>query len=137
MEMNFKVLTPVGVALNTPVRQVDFEAPNGFFTLLPRHVDCVTTLKIGVTRYVKSDGKEAFIAVNQGVLVKKGNDVTLTTKLAVLDDNLSHLTQAIEQDFKEMEQQRKTANATMAKLEINLTKNILALSKKGDADVLL
>ncbi len=137
MEMTLKVLTPIGVALDALVKQVDFEAPDGFFTLLPKHVDFVSTLKVGVLRYVKSDDKEGYIACNQGVIVKKGGTVSLTTKLAVLDDSLAHLTQAIEQDFKEMEQQRKEANATMAKLEIGLTKNILALSKKGDADVLL
>ncbi len=137
MEMTLKVLTPVGIALNTPVKQVDFEAPDGFFTLLPRHVDFVNTLKVSVLRYVKPNEKEGYIACNQGVIVKKGSTVSLITKLAVLDDRLDHLTEAIERDFKEMEQQRKEANATMAKLEIGLTKNILALSKKGDADVLL
>ena len=72
--MNLRVMTPYSIALNTPVSQVTFEAVDGFFTLKPKHMDFVNVLKPGILSY-KKDGKEAFIACNRGVVVKKGDEV--------------------------------------------------------------
>lgn len=130
MEMRLKVYSPVGVILETPVTQVDFESIDGFYTLLPRHMDMVSALKPSILSY-KTNGNQLYIACNQGVLVKKGEDVSVSTKLAIMGTDLKQLQKTIEVDFKEMEQQRKEANLTMARLEIGLTKGLMALNKNN------
>lgn len=130
MEMHLKVFSPIGIVLDTPVNQVDFEAIDGFYTLLPKHVDMVSALKPSILSY-RTDGKSGYIACNKGVLVKKGSNVAVSTKLAILGTDLKQLEKTIEIDFKEMEQQRKEANLAMAKLEIGLTKGLMALKKEG------
>ena len=104
MELSLKILTPTGVALDTPVHQVDFEAIDGFYTLLPRHTDMVSALKQGILTYHTGD-KTLYVACNKGVLVKKNNTVSVSTKLAILGDNLKDLEQKIAEKDRIIEQQ--------------------------------
>ena len=130
MELNLKISTPIGIALDTQTTQVDFEAIDGFFTLLPRHVDMVSALKSGILSYKVGD-KKSYVACHKGVLVKKGEDISVSTKLAILGSDLKELQQKIAVDFKEMEQERKEVNLAMAKLELGLAKGILSLKQDG------
>ncbi|MDY6407672.1 MAG: F0F1 ATP synthase subunit epsilon [Pseudomonadota bacterium] len=132
MELNLRISTPIGIALETTTTQVDFEAIDGFFTLLPRHADIISALKSGILSY-KVGGKKSYVACHKGVLVKKGSEVSVSTKLAVLGSDLKELQQKIAVDFKAMEQDRKEVNLTMAKLELGLAKGILSLKQEGGA----
>ncbi len=123
--MQFKVFSPLGILLNEKIKKLDFEAIDGFFTLLPKHIDFVDALTTSIVSYTNEEEKTAYIACDEGILVKKGQEVVLTTKLAILGSDLSKLTQTIETDFKQMREARKEANKTMAQLEINLTKGLL------------
>ena len=131
--MNLRVMTPYSIALNTPVSQVTFEAVDGFFTLKPKHMDFVNVLKPGILSY-KKDGKEAFIACNRGVVVKKGDEVSISTPLAILGENLDDLKKKIAIDFQAMEQERKEVRVSMARLEVGLTKGLATLSVAGGSD---
>ena len=130
MELTLKIATPIGIALDTQTTQVDFEAIDGFFTLLPRHADMISALKSGILSYKVGD-KKSYIACHKGVLVKKGETVSVSTKLAILGSDLKELQQKIAVDFKEMEQERKEVNLAMAKLELGLAKGILSLKTGG------
>ena len=132
MEMHLKVFSPIGIVLDTPVTQVDFEAIDGFYTMLPKHMDMVSALKPSILSYQAGE-KSGYVACNKGVIVKKGKDISVSTKLAILGTDLKQLEKTIEVDFKEMEQQRKEANLAMAKLEIGLTKGLMALKKEGES----
>ena len=131
--MNLRVMTPYSIALNTPVSQVTLEAVDGFFTLKPKHMDFVNVLKPGILSY-KKDGKEAFIACNRGVVVKKGDEVSISTPLAILGENLDDLKKKIAIDFQAMEQERKEVRVSMARLEVGLTKGLATLSVAGGSD---
>ncbi len=131
--MHLNVYTPTGLVLDKEIDQIDVEAIDGFYTLLPRHVDFVTALALGITTY-HAAGQKAYIAVNEGILVKQGALVRLATRQAVLGNDLSTLTHLIETDFKRMQQQRKESAATLARLEIGLTKGFLRLNAAGGPD---
>ena len=131
--MNLKVMTPYSVALNTPVSQVTVDALDGFFTLKPKHIDFVDALKAGIISY-KKDGNEAFVACNRGVIVKKGDEVSISTPLAILGKNLDELKKKISIDFQNMEEERKEIRVSMARLEVGLTKGLASLSAVGGND---
>ena len=128
--MNLKLLTPTKVVIDTAIDKLDVEALDGFFTLLPRHIDFVTALKDSVLTYTIS-GMKHYVACQAGVLVKKGDMVRVSTSLAVLSDDLPTLKKTITTTFKQMEQERKELNLSMARLELGLTKGLLNLSKGG------
>ena len=90
-------------------------------------------MKAGIISY-KKDGKEAFIACNRGVVVKKGEDVFISTPLAILGENLEELKKKIAVDFQNMEEERKEVRVSMARLEVGLTKGLASLSVAGGAD---
>lgn len=129
--MLLKVFSPIELILETEILKVDFEAIDGFFTLLPRHTDFVSALAPCVVSYQTPNKKTAYMACNQGVIVKKGPDVQISTKLAVLGDDLEKLRKTIEIDFKQMEEIRKESNKTMARLELGLTKGLMQLHQNG------
>ena len=128
--MNFKLFTPTEILLDTPIDKIDVEALDGFFTLLPRHIDFVTALKSGILTYT-TNGKKRYIACNHGVLVKKADTVRVSTALAILNDDLDSLKKTIAITFKNMEQERKELNLSMARLELSLAKGLIGLSKGG------
>ena len=125
--MRFKVFTPVGVLLNQEVSSVDFQAIDGFWTILPRHVDMVSALRPCVVQYKDAEGQKNYIACNKGVLIKQGHTVSLSTNLAILNDSLETLTKTIKINYKEMEEERKEMNVVLSQLELGLTKGLLKL----------
>ena len=131
--MNLRVMTPSSVALNAQVSQVTVDAVDGFFTLKPKHVDFINALKPGIITYKKAD-KEAFIACNRGVIVKKGEEVSISTPLAILGENLDELKKKIAIDFQNMEEERKEVRVSMARLEVGLTKGLASLGLPGGFD---
>ena len=130
MNMTLRIFSPTGIVLDTLVDQVDFEAIDGFFTLLPRHTDMVSALKAGILTYHKGENR-SYIACNRGVLVKKNDVISVSTKLAISGSNLKELEQKIAVDFKALEEERKEVNTTMARLEIGLAKGIMSLKGQG------
>ena len=76
--MNLKILLPAGVLLNEDVIKVIAEAVNGSFCLLPRHIDFLAALAPGILSFVSTEGKEEFLAVDEGVLVKAGPEVLVS-----------------------------------------------------------
>ncbi len=54
--MRLRVLLPTEVLLDVEVTKVIAEAENGFFCLLPRHVDFVAALVPGILYYTTSPG---------------------------------------------------------------------------------
>lgn len=131
--MNLKVMTPYSVVLNTPVSQVTVEAVDGFFTLKPKHMDFINALKAGILTY-KKEGKELFVACNRGVVVKNGEEIAVSTPLAILGESLEDLKKKIAIDFQAMEEERKEVRLSMARLEVGLTKGLATLSVAGGAD---
>lgn len=127
--MHLKVFSPTEVVLDTPVRRVTAEAIDGFYTLLPKHIDFVTALKPGILTYLGENGEKAYVACNQGVLVKKGAAVSVSARWALAGTDITQLRKIIGTTFKETEQERKEVNLIMAQLEIDLTKGLISLKE--------
>ncbi len=132
--MILKVYSPVGIVLEQEIRKMDFEALNGYYTLLPRHVDFVTALPPNIVKYQTIDEKIHYMACNHGILVKQGDTVSMSVQKAILNDSLSTLTDAIQTEFKQDEEERKEVNTAMARLEIGLTRGIMRLNEGSVLD---
>ena len=73
-QLRLKVLLPNEVFLDREVTKVTAEAQNGYFCLLPRHVDFVAALVPGLLSFEDEEGREHFLAIDEGALVKCGSD---------------------------------------------------------------
>jgi F-type H+-transporting ATPase subunit epsilon len=130
--MKLKILLPGGVMLDEEVKKVIAEAVNGSFCLLPHHIDIVAALTPGILSFVTTTGHEVFLAVDEGVLVKAGPEVLVSSTRAVPGAELGKLKETVERVFRNVDDQEKIARSTMAKLEADLVRGFLELGDRGN-----
>jgi len=125
--LDLKILLPAGVLLEEEVAKVTAEAENGFFTMLPRHIDFVSALVPGIFSYLTLDGKEHFIALDEGVIVKQGEQVYVSAARAVPGDDLEHLDATVENELKVLDESEKKARTVMSRLEVDTLRRFTRL----------
>jgi F-type H+-transporting ATPase subunit epsilon len=125
--MNLKVLLPTGVLLHEEVRKVTVEAGDGEMALLPRHVDITTTVAPGVLVFETAGGREEFVAVGEGALVKVGDDVLVSARRGTRGTELGALRQTIQNEFKRQDEQEEEARMALAKIEATFVHRFLEL----------
>lgn len=118
--MILTVCTSMGTVLQNKVSKIYLDALDGGRTLLPKHVDFVSALGASIVSYEDLNHQRYFMACHSGIVVKKGENVTMTVQGALVRDNLDDLQQAVVAEFKENEEQRKELNTAMARLELGL-----------------
>lgn len=131
MTMHLRVLLPTGVLVETGADKIRAEGQHGSFTLLPRHADVVIALVTGLLSW-ESDGDEAFAAVDGGLLIKRGHDVTIGTHRAVRGQALGALRRTIEQEFRVRDEHERAAGGAMARLEVDFIQRFLEMEQRGD-----
>jgi F-type H+-transporting ATPase subunit epsilon len=129
--MNLKVLLPTAVLVDTEVTKVVAEAANGSFCLLPRHIDIVAALVPGLFFYTTAEGQEVFLAVDEGILVKCGAEVLVSTRNAVQGPDLGTLERTIDEQFRVLDEHEKMARTAMARLEADLVRRFMELHEHG------
>lgn len=125
--MKLKILLPAEVFLEETVTQVTAEAENGFFSILPRHVDFVAALVPGIFYYLTEDGEEHFLALDEGILVKEGEQVHVSSPRAVYGEDLEYLEEMVEEELKVLGESEKKARSVMARLEADTLRRFTRL----------
>jgi len=129
--MKLKVLLPTHILVDEEVTKVIAEAENGSFCLLPRHIDFAPPLVPGLFSFVTAQGVEQFLAVDEGVLIKCGGEVLVSTRNAVIGPDLGMLKQTIQKRFVELDDREKISRSALAKLEANFVRRFMELKKPG------
>ncbi|MFO7738972.1 MAG: F0F1 ATP synthase subunit epsilon [Desulfatiglandaceae bacterium] len=129
--MKLKILLPTEVLLDEAVSKVTAEAQNGSFCLLPAHIDFVAALVPGLLSFEAIEGKEVFLAVDEGVLVKAGRNVWVSTRNAIRGEDLGRLRKTVEEKFKVLDDREKTVRSAMAKIEANFVRRFLEIQRRG------
>ncbi len=129
--MRLKVLLPSGVLINQEVTRIVAEAENGSFCLLPRHVDFLAALVPGLLSFTPIQGVEAFLAVDEGMLIKCGSEVLVSTRNAVRGPHLGQLEQTVKESFRRLDDQETMARSAFSKLEANFIRRFMDLEKHG------
>jgi F-type H+-transporting ATPase subunit epsilon len=96
---------------------------------LPKHIDFVTALVPGVMTFQPCGKPEEYLAVDHGILVKCGADVSVSTRNAVRGADLTQLKQAVESQFLAREEREKAARAYEARLEADLVRHLMEAEK--------
>ena len=129
--MNLKVLLPTGVLIEQEVTKVIAEAHNGFFCLLPKHVDFAAAIVPGILSFETAGGREEFLAVDEGILIKCGQEVLVSTRNAVRGPDLGQLRRTVEERFKVLDDREKTARSAMVKIEAGFVRRFLEIQRHG------
>lgn len=124
--MNLKILLPFQIfAEKKSVSRIVAETREGSFGLLPHRLDCVAALVPGIFIYETEGGGEVYVAVDEGVLVKTGQEVLVSVRNAIVGMDLSQLREAVENEFLTMDESEQRMRSVMAKLESGLVRRLV------------
>jgi F-type H+-transporting ATPase subunit epsilon len=116
--MKLRIQLPFAVLLETGgIRRMIAETSGGFFGLWPHRLDCAAALVPGIFTYEDTDGNEQFVAVDRGVLVKTGLDVSVSVRNAVSGGDLGSLRKLVEEQFVQIGEGESQTRALLAKME--------------------
>lgn len=125
--MQLKVLLPSQVLVDEEAVKINGEALNGGFCLLPRHADFVTALTSGLFYYTRPGGEEQILAVNEGVLVKVGQEVLVSTRAAVQGADLGQLHAVIREQFSHADDRERQTRSALARIEADFVRRFMEL----------
>lgn len=128
--MRLAIQTPKGRVLERETPKVLAEAENGFFCLLPRHVDFAAALVAGILAYEGGDGEHRWVAVDEGTLVKKGDRVDVAVRDAVEGADLGSLEETVRERFLALDERERAARTAIAKLEADFVRRTVELSRR-------
>ena len=115
--MHLKVLLPSRIFLDLErVSRIVAETREGSFGLLPHRLDCVAALVPGILAYTLGDDT-AYLAVDQGVLVKSGADVMVSVRQAIQGTTLSELHETVRREYLSLDRQERDVRAAVARME--------------------
>jgi F-type H+-transporting ATPase subunit epsilon len=124
--MNLKVLLPFQVfAEKTGVIRIVAETREGSFGLLPQRLDCVAALPPGILIYENDAEGEVYLAVDEGVLIKTGQDVLVSVRHAIAGADLGHLRELVEREFRHLDEREQSVRSALAKMETGLIRRMV------------
>ena len=128
--MRLKLLLPTEVLVEARVSKVIAEGENGLFCLLPRHVDFVAALVPGILYYTTEEGRDQLVAVDEGSLVKCGDEVLVSVFNAVPGTDIGQLQSTVAQSFRNLDEDERRARSALARLEAGTLRRILELERQ-------
>lgn len=131
--MRLQVFLPTRVLIEQPAQKIVAEAKDGFFCLLPRHVNMVTSLAPGVLTWLDAEGQENYAGIAEGVLVKSGHNVRVSVQFGVLGDDLTNLRHAVADYFETVDESERQALSAVTRLESDFVRRFMELEKPRHA----
>lgn len=123
-ELHLKILLPHAIFLETDgVVNLQVETTAGAYGFQPQRLDCVAAIAPGVLTYRTTDGKEYYVAVDRGLLVKAGKTVSLTVRNAIGGTDLGELHTSINERFRKMDDLEQESRRVMSYLETGFVRN--------------
>ena len=103
--MHLKVLVPYGVFADIKhVKRIVVETTEGSYGMLPRRLDCTAALVTGILLYETESEGEKYIAVNEGIMIKAGQQVSISVRYAIGNTPLGELKAMVEKQMMELDE---------------------------------
>ena len=129
--MDLKILLPHRVFMNASnVSRVVVDTTAGCYGFLQQRLDCVAALVPGILTYEKETGGVYYIAIDEGLLIKTENDITVSVRNAIGGADIGKLREMIEKEFKSFDESERVARTAVAKLEGEFIQRIKKLRQE-------
>lgn len=128
--MHLKILLPYGVFADVKnVKRIVVETTAGSYGILPRRLDCTAALVTGILVYETEGEGEKYVAVNEGIMIKAGMQVSISVRHAIGNAPLGKLREQVEKEMIELDELEINARNVMAKLETGFLRNFQNLRR--------
>ncbi|MFT6091518.1 ATPase [Sulfitobacter sp.] len=128
-DMTVTLRLPTQTLFEGQAVQMTGMAPNGSFGILPNHMDFVTAIVPSVMTLRLADGSEEIFGLDEGLLVKKGHQITVCTLRGVRGDDLGTLQDMVEASFIQMDEDERQARAALSRLEADMVRRFAELKR--------
>lgn len=81
--LNLRIYTPDKLFIDETITKITVYGKEGCFTILPKHIDYVSSFDDCILYFEKENKDVVFIGVNQGILVKSGREIQISTFNAI------------------------------------------------------
>ncbi len=125
-KMIIDLVEPQGIVFQGEATQVSAEGDNGFFSLLPKHIDYAVSLPPSILTITNGNDTKLF-AHDQGTLTKIGNHVRISCFRVIEGADLKSLAEVVKEEFFDIKEEEKKARTNLARLEGTVAKLILQL----------
>ncbi len=103
---------------------LNVDTPSGSLGILPRRRDFITPLATGLLSYQQQSGAPAYLALEQGIMIKRGTDVSISTRRAVSGDDIAELEATIRTQDQEQAQWEELLTRMLIKMEGRLIRRL-------------
>ena len=123
--IDLKIYSPTEMLLDEEVRRLTFNGKEGLLTILPNHIDYVSSFTTNIMSYIDKSNNKKFIALNNGILLKYSNKVRLTAYKAIIGDSLEDLKEKIDKTIDVESNIQKEINKNLKQLEYYMFNNLI------------
>jgi len=129
--MDLKILLPYRIFAEIKnISSIVAETSEGSFGLLPQRLDCVAAIVPSIFSYETESSSKHYLAVDEGILIKAGNQVMLSVRNAFGGTDLGKLHESIENEYKNLDEIEKDIRSSMAKMESGFLNTIKKFQKE-------
>ncbi len=127
--MRLKLYLPDRLLLERKVLKLIAEGREGHFCLEPHHVDYISAIVPGILTYLDQTGREGYLAVDEGVLVKRGEEVRIAAFKAFEGERLETLKFKVKEEILKLSEAEQAVRKTLARLEAGLLRRYRELER--------
>ena len=128
-DMKVTLRLPTHTLFEGHAKRLTAMGQNGAFGIWPNHVDFVTALVPSVMTLRLVDGSEEIFGIDEGLLVKKGQKVSVAALRGVRGDDLGNLQETVEASFVQMDEDERQARSALSRLEANMVRRFAELQR--------
>lgn len=103
------------------VKFISYETETGSQGLLPNRLDCVSALVPSILTF-RTDLEEVYVAIDEGILIKADNKVTISTRNGFSSSDLGQLQALVEETYLQQNDKETRVKKVIDKLESEFLK---------------
>ncbi len=126
--MRLRIVVPTGTEIDDDVDYVEAEGRHGSFGVHPRHVDFAAALVPGILTYVPSGRhrEQEVVAIDRGIMVKRGDDVSVSVWRAV-QGKLEELDQVVAEQMLDVSEREERARGALERMQSDFVRRFVDL----------
>ena len=125
--IELKIYSPTEILFEGNIKKINFQGKEGFLTILPNHIDYVSSFDTTIINLIDENNKEFFLALGNGVLVKYADRVRITSYKGIMAESLEKLDLKMKELNEKEGEIEKEINKNLKQLEYYMLNNLVEL----------